>query len=122
MWLVLRLDKRGFIMGAGLVCEEYSKAEHVIVFLVLAGITIQVFAKYALISVDLTSFAIFAAMCFAGYFALKSAQEIVLAIEERKKSSLYALKADMLIINPAIFSKSSKYTTSTYSKNLTMAS
>ena len=106
-------------MGSGFVNEEATKVEHSIVLLVIAAVVIHVFSKYAVVTIDTTAFAVFAAMCFAGYFALKTAQEIVASIEERKQAAYETLKAEAFIVSPAALknhSRYSKYSTSTYSK------
>ena len=100
-------------MGTGLFNEDAVKAEHSILFVVVSAVGFHFFAKYASVSLDLSTFAIFAGMCFAGYFALKTAQDILNTIEERKHAAYEAVKADMLVVSPALFKKSSK---STYSK------
>ena len=101
-------------MGTGLFNEDAAKVEHSIIFLVVTGVAIHFFAKYASVSLDLTSFMVFAGMCFAGYFTLKTAKDILNMIEDRKQAAYEAVKADMMIVSPAIFSKTSKH--STFSK------
>ena len=104
-------------MGTGILNEEFTKVEHTIVFCVISAVGFQVFSKYATVSLDITAFVIFAAMCFAGYFALKTAQDIMLLLENRKQAAYEAVKADMLLISPASLSRNSRFSkTSTYSK------
>ena len=117
-------------MGSGLVNEESIKFEHTIVLLVIAGMAVHFFAKYSAVSVDMAAFIVFAAMCYAGYLTFKTAQEIVAAVDERKKAAYELLKTSSYMvpehhISPVAFksnSEFSQYKRAKYSKNLKMAS
>lgn len=117
-------------MGSGLVNEESVKLEHTVVLLIIAGVAIHFFSKYSAVSVDMAAFAVFAAMCYAGYLAFKAAQEIVFAIEERKKTAYETLNSYSYVINehhisPVAFKNNfelSEYKKTKYTKNLKMAS
>ena len=121
----LGLVEGNIIMGNELFDEEAVKVERFIVLFVVAAVIVHVFSTYTNINFDTTAFAVFAAMCFSGYFALQSAKEIVASIEERKQAAYETLKANSLAItvNPVSFSnnsKFSKYATSTNTKKYQM--
>ncbi len=108
-------------MGSGLVNEESVKVEHSIVLLVAAGVLIHFLAKYSVVNLDAMAFIVFAAMCFAGFMALKTAQEIIIMFTEHKQAVYETLKENSYItrnrnIVPVAFQNStehSKYVTST---------
>ena len=103
-------------MGTGLN-EELLKVEHTFMLLVTAGITVHLVSKYTAFSADIMTFSIFGIMCIAGYFALKSAKELISSIEE-KKMAYEAMEARThLTIRPSAFcnkAEITKYATSVY--------
>ncbi len=107
-------------MGSGLVNEESAKVEHAIILAIAAGVIIHIFSNYSVVNLDAVAFVIFAAMCFAGYMALKTAQEIVMMIEEHRQRAYETLKTSSYLnqnrdIAPVAFqnnTKNLKYVTS----------
>lgn len=113
-------------MGTNYVDRESEKAEHWTLFLIISVSALQIFSAYANINIDMLTFGIFTAMCFAGYMAVKALKDVFVAIEVRKQIAYEAIKADMnaiknIEIKPATQSnglKTSKYATSTYIENV----
>ena len=112
-------------MGLGFVNEEAVKAEHTVILFVVAGIVLHFLTKSAILSIDSSAFAIFVGMCLAGFFALKTAQEIFTSIQERKiayetvNSNSYISAVHE--VSPIAFnssSKISKYAATAYMKKI----
>ena len=112
-------------MGTVLINTESIKIEYSIILFIITGVVIHFFVKYSIVNLDAIAFVIFAAMCFAGYFALKTAKEIITIINENRQAAYETLKSANYFeskrdIVPIAFQNHlshSKYVTSTNIKN-----
>ena len=97
--------------------EEFLRVEHSFMLLAISGVAVHFISKCTALNADMTTFTIFGTMCFAGYFALKAAKEILCSIEE-KKMAYEALETKTYIpIRPLAFcakTEIAKYATSVY--------